>query len=82
MSTQGKGNFVFNILKNGATSKDIEMLDAQVDTKPDPEPDTGVIDTEKLDRAAQARSSITAHAGGVDQEKLGSPKTLGRGRRK
>lgn len=82
MSTQGKGNFVFNILKNGATSKDIEMLDAQVDTKPDPEPDTGLIDTEKLDRAAQARSSITAHAGGVDQEKLGTPKTLGRGRRK
>ncbi len=82
MSTQGKGNFVFNILKNGATSRDIEMLDAQVDTKPDPEPDTGLIDTEKLDRAAQARSSITAHAGGVDQGKKFSKKALGRDYRK
>lgn len=81
MSTQGKGNYVFNILRNGATSKDMELLDTQTDTKPDPNPDTGIIDTEKLDVAAQARSSVTAHAGGAEK-KLGSRTTLGRDRQK
>lgn len=38
--------------------------------------------TADLDAVKQARSSVTAHAGGVEKEKLGTPKTLGRGRRK
>lgn len=33
-----------------------------------------------LDAQAQQRSGVTARAGGVDQEKLGTPKTLGRKR--
>ena len=44
MSTQGKGNFTFKILKNGATEKDMELADVETDTKPDPDPATNVID--------------------------------------
>ena len=37
--------------------------------------------TADLDTVKQARSSVTAHAGGVEKEPIGTPKTLGRGRR-
>lgn len=67
-STGNKGNFTFQILKNGATMKDIEVADAEVDTKPDV----------NLDQIAQARSGITARTKGpADDEK-----TLGRRRRR
>jgi hypothetical protein len=79
MSTQGKGNFVFNILRNGATAKDMAVQNVEVDTEPDPDPGTGVVD---LDQVAQQRSSVTARSGGSEpREKLGTPKTLGRKRR-
>lgn len=77
MSTQGKGNFVFNILRNGATAKDMEIQDSEVDTEPDPNPKTDVVD---LDKLTQQRSQITARREPV--EKLGSEKTLGRKRQR
>jgi len=46
------------------------------------EPNTGIADPEKLDAVTQQRSGVTARAGGVDPEKLGSEKTLGRKRQK
>jgi len=38
-STGNKGNFTFQILKNGATAREVEIQDAEVDTKPDVDPD-------------------------------------------
>ena len=46
------------------------------------EPNTGIADPEKLDRVTQKRSGVTARAGGVAPEKLGSEKTLGRKRQR
>lgn len=76
MSTQGKGNFVFNVLRNGATAKDMAIQDVEVDTAPDPDPATGTVD---LDQITQARSKIKAAP--EPEVKYGSPKTLGRKRR-
>lgn len=67
-STGLKGNFTFQILKNGATVKDVEVQDAAVDTKPDVD----------LDTITQQRSDIKAS----DTEKLSEPAALGRKRRK
>jgi hypothetical protein len=75
-STGSKGNFTFKILYNGATDAETELDDDKVDTKPDPNPETGIIDYEP------ARSSVTARAGGLDQKKLGTEKTLGRKRQR
>lgn len=66
-STGNKGNFTFQILKNGATIKDIEVADAEVDTKPDVD----------LDQITQQRSSIKAYKG-----TQGDEKSLGRKRRR
>lgn len=67
-STGLKGNFTFQILKNGATAKDVEVADAETDTKPDVD----------LDQVAQQRSTITARgARSADDEKA-----LGRRRRR
>ena len=70
-STGMKGNFTFQILKNGATAEEVEVEDAEVDTKPD-------VDLDQLD---QQRAPVTARARGstkpVDDEK-----TLGRKRRR
>jgi hypothetical protein len=46
------------------------------------EPNNGVADPEKLDQVTQKRSGVTARAGGVAPEKLGSEKTLGRKRQR
>lgn len=77
MSTQGKGNFVFNILRNGATAQDMSIQDVETDTKPDPDPATNVVD---LDRVTQARSSVKAAP--EPEKKYGTEKTLGRSRRR
>jgi hypothetical protein len=58
-STDNKGNFTFKILKNGASEADVDVADHEVDTQPDPNPDTGIVD---LDTAAQTRSDIKAAA--------------------
>lgn len=68
-STGLKGNFTFQILKNGATMKDVEVADAEVDTKPDVD----------LDQITQQRSKIKAS--GVNDRAPGDAKTLGRKRR-
>jgi hypothetical protein len=61
-STGLKGNFTFQILKNGATMKDIEVSDIEVDTKPDVD----------LDTISQKRSSVTARGtAGGDEKSLG-----------
>lgn len=66
-STGLKGNFTFQILKNGATADDIEISDAEVDTKPDMD----------LDQISQQRSDVKAY-----REPAGDEKTLGRKRRR
>jgi len=66
-STGLKGNFTFQILKNGATAKDVEVQDAEVDTKPD-------VDPEQLD---QKRPVVRAR-----REPAGDAQSLGRKRRR
>ena len=68
-STGNKGNFTFQILKNGATMKDVEVDAAQVDTKPDVD----------LDALSQQRSGIKASRSTVDRDE---EKSLGRKRRR
>lgn len=65
-STGLKGNFTFQILKNGATIKDIEVADAEVDTKPDVD----------LDQVTQQRTPTKA------RRDVGDEKALGRQRRR
>ena len=71
MSTQGKGNFTFKILKNGATESDLDPVDNQSD-----EPEAK-LSTKELDQVSGQRSDVAA--GG--NEPLGSEKSLGRRRR-
>jgi hypothetical protein len=66
-STGNKGNFTFQILKNGATAKDVEVQDAEVDTKPD-------VDLDQLD---QQRPTIKAR-----KAPAGDAQSLGRARRR
>ena len=74
MSTQGKGNFTFKILKNGAKESDLDPVDNQAD-----EPVALAKTTaQDLDQVSGQRSDITA--GG--DEKLGSEKALGRKRQR
>jgi hypothetical protein len=70
MSTQGKGNYTFKILKNGATEKDLAMLDAETDTKPDPDPDTNLVDYEPKRTDIKASDRARRKAPG-DAEALG-----------
>ena len=72
MSTQGKGNFTFQILKNGAKANELDPVDNQAD-----EPEAQ-LSTQELDRVSSQRSSIKAKG----NEKLGSEKTLGRKRQR
>jgi hypothetical protein len=76
MSTQGKGNFTFKILKNGAKESDLDPVDNQAD---EPKASSKVT-VQDLDTVGQQRSSVKASAGGV--EKLGSEKALGRKRQR
>ena len=69
MSTQGKGNFTFKILKNGAKESDLNPVDNQAD-----EP---AVD---LDTVSKQRSKIKA--ADTTQEPLGTEKTLGRKRQR
>jgi hypothetical protein len=75
MSTQGKGNFTFKILKNGATEKDVNDVDGEDSL----EVATAKTKTADLDQVAQQRSNIKAAA---PIEKLGTEKTLGRKRQR
>ena len=71
-STGNKGNFTFQILKNGATADDVAVDDNETDTKPD-------VSVAALDRATQRRSAVKA---APDTEKLGTEKSLGRKRQR
>ena len=70
-STGIKGNFTFQILKNGATAQEVEIEDNEVDTKPDMD----------LDAIDQQRADVTARSRGADRSP-GDEKTLGRKRRR
>ena len=74
MSTQGKGNFTFKILKNGA--KESDLLDPMANDVAD-QPDVKA-STRDLDQVSSQRSSVKA--GG--DEKLGTEKALGRKRQR
>lgn len=77
MSTQGKGNFTFKILKNGAKPQDVNDIDGIDSLETGPSVDTR--DPEQLDRATQQRSSIKAAPA---PEKLGTKQSLGRDRQR
>jgi hypothetical protein len=72
MSTQGKGNFTFKILKNGAKESDLDPVNNQAD-----EPEVK-LSTKELDQVSGQRSDVKA--GG--DEKLGSDAALGRKRQR
>jgi hypothetical protein len=72
MSTQGKGNFTFKILKNGAKESDLDPVNNQAD-----EP-AAKLSTKELDQVSGQRSDVKA--GG--NEKLGTEKALGRKRQR
>jgi hypothetical protein len=78
MSTQGKGNFTFKILKNGAKPTDVNDIDGMDSLETEPSVDTR--DPEQLDVATQRRSDIKA--AGTAPEKLGTKKSLGRDRQR
>lgn len=72
-STGSKGNFTFNIMYNDATPEDLEAQENVVDTKPDPDPETNLVDVGKR------RSDIKAS--GLKQPEQ-DVSNLGRKRRK
>jgi hypothetical protein len=72
MSTQGKGNFTFKILKNGAKESELDPVDNQAD---EPEAE---LSTKDLDQVSGKRSAIKA---APEPEQLGTEKSLGRKRR-
>lgn len=77
MSTQGKGNFTFKILKNGAKESDLDPVDNQED-----EPmTTAKTTTQDLDAVSQQRSGLKASTGKVEKQ-FGNEKTLGRKRQR
>jgi len=69
MSTQGKGNFVFKILKNGATDEETEIADISTDI-----PDNQLV--KKAEPGTQT-SDVKAQPRGGDLDS----KALGRERR-
>jgi hypothetical protein len=71
MSTQDKGNFTFEILKNGAKKSDLAPVDNQAD---EPKP-SGQITTADLDAVAQQRSNVKAAGTSNQRNNL---KTYGR----
>ena len=78
MSTQGKGNFTFEILKNGAKPSDVNPMDSvDDDISSLPDASTPVADLDKLN---QKRADIQAARD--DKRQTGDEKSLGRKRRR
>jgi hypothetical protein len=77
MSTQGKGNFTFKILKNGAKPTDVNDIDGMDSLE---EPAVDVFNPDTLDAVTQRRSSVKA--AGAEPEKLGTKQSLGRARQR
>jgi len=77
MSTQGKGNFTFKILKNGAKPTDVNDIDGMDNLEG---PSVDISNPDELDAATQRRSDIKAS--GAPIEKLGSKQSLGRARQR
>lgn len=76
MSTQGKGNLVFKILKNGATDEETEVETDAVSPQAAAEPTATSADD--LDAVSQKRSKVRASS---FNQPDGSKETLGRKRR-
>lgn len=57
MSTQGKGNFVFEVLKGGATGNETDIQDLETDIKPDTTPQIKEPGTRSDIKAAPTASS-------------------------
>lgn len=76
MSTQGKGNFTFKILKNGAKPTDVNDIDG-IDSL---ETGASASTPDELDAVTQRRSSVKA--AGEPIEKLGTKQSLGRERQR
>jgi hypothetical protein len=76
MSTQGKGNFTFKILKNGAKATDVNDIDGMDSLETEPSVD--INEPEQLDQITQRRSNVKA----APREKLGSKQSLGRERQR
>lgn len=77
MSTQGKGNFTFKILKNGAKPTDVNDIDGMDSLE---EPSVDISNPDELDTVTQRRSNIKAS--GAPIEKLGTKQSLGRARQR
>jgi hypothetical protein len=76
MSTQGKGNLVFKVLKNGATDEETEVeTDAEA---PDAAVEPARTSAADLDAVTDRRSDVTA----VAREPVGDKESLGRPRRR
>ena len=76
MSTQGKGNLVFKVLKNGATDEETEVeTDAAAPETSDAPARTSAAD---LDAVTDRRSDVTA----APSAALGDKESLGRARRR
>ena len=73
MSTQGKGNFTFEILKNGAKPADVNPIDGTDSLETEPSV------RNKLANYVAPRSNIKASG---EPEKLGTEKSLGRKRQR
>lgn len=84
MSTQGKGNFTFKILKNGARPEDVNDVDGDDSLDPETSQEPAKTDVDDLDAVTQQRARLRGP--GVKTAKEPEPdfdeKTLGRKRRK
>jgi hypothetical protein len=78
MSTQGKGNFTFEILKNGAAPGSSNPIDGVDSGEPADATPSSAVSTDTLNDIGQKRSGLRAAA----PEKLGSEKSLGRKRQR
>lgn len=84
MSTQGKGNFTFKILKNGAKPEDVNSAEDTDSLEPDAQEEPAKTDVDDLDAVTQKRARLRGP--GVKTAREPEPdfdeKTLGRARRK
>ena len=76
MSTQGKGNFTFKILKNGANPSDVNDIDGEDSLE---KPTVDISNPDQLDAVTQRRSNIKA---APEPERIGTDKSLGRKRQR
>lgn len=84
MSTQGKGNFTFKILKNGARPEDVNDADGIDSVEPGTGEEQADLDVDDLDAVSQKRARLRGPGAKVAKEPEPDfdEKTLGRTKRK